>query len=251
MPVYNAGVYLREAVNSILAQSYRQFEFIPVIDGSSDNSASILSSVEDRRVRILEHEKNQGITQSLNDGIAVATGEYICRMDADDVALPHRLERQVAFLEDHKDVALAGSGTVLIDAQGARIGQEHYPESADEIRRQIFVHNPFAHSTVMIRKSVLDRCGTYDGRFLHNEDYDLWLRIVALYPTANLPDKLLLRRVHGSNITVAKETELIFYRRRTIAHAIESYYHQPLYAVYLLRPFAAYWWCRLKGFFRS
>jgi len=247
MPVYNSEMFLREAVNSILTQSYRQLELIVVNDGSTDVSAAILSSIEDKRIRVLEHERNQGITQSLNDAIAVSTGEYICRMDADDVAVPHRIERQVAFLEEHPDIALVGTGTVLIDKDGTRIGQESYPESAYEIRREIFVHNPFAHSAVMIRKSVLDRCGFYDARFLHNEDYDLWLRIVAAYPAANLRDRLLLRRVHGANITVAKETELILYRRRTLAHAMKEYYHKPFYIFYLIRPFAAYWWCRLRG----
>jgi GT2 family glycosyltransferase len=135
---------------------------------------------------------------------------------------------------------MVGTSIVLVDDRGAIIGREDYPLADAAIRKSIFVHNPFCHGSVLIRRDVLHRCGGYDARFVHNEDYDLWLRIAARYRLANLPDVLLRRRIHEGNITSRLETELTGYRIRTLAHAIVSYYRNPLYAIYLLRPALAY-----------
>jgi len=240
MPVYNCEKFLSFAIDSILGQTLRDFEFIIINDGSSDSSENIMSAYVDSRIKLIRNETNLGITRSLNRGIHAATGKYICRMDADDVSMPERLELQVKFMEDNEDIALAGSNAILINSDGVKVSEERYPGSAREIKKTIFVHNPFAHGTIMLRTSVMNECGEYDSRFLHNEDYDLWLRIAARYPLANLQEFLLQRRIHESNITVTRKTELIRFRIRTLLNAVFHYYRKPAYAVYLVRPMAAY-----------
>lgn len=239
LPVFNGERYLGSALGSILAQTFRDLECIVVNDGSTDGTAALARSFADPRLRLIEHERNLGIVASLNRGMSEAGGTYICRMDADDEALPDRIAKQAGFLDRNPHVALCGTNTVLIDASGREIGREMFPPSTGDIRRTIFVHNPFAHSSVMIRASILRQCGFYDPRFLHNEDYDLWLRIAADHDMANLPEPLIRRRVHETSISAARETELSGFRVKTLAHAMVSYYRNPLLFVYLIRPVAA------------
>jgi GT2 family glycosyltransferase len=168
-------------------------------------------------------------------------------MDADDISLPERLEKQVKYLDEQSEIMMAGTWTIRIDEKGQHQGLETYPTSHAEIRRTIFVHNPFAHGTMMLRRSVVEHLGHYDVRFLHNEDYDLWLRIVARYKAANIAEPLVLRRVHAKNITVEKELELVHYRIRTLQHAIQHYYRSPFYYVFLLRPYCAYLYRKIRA----
>lgn len=240
MPVYNARAFLNEAIDSILNQTFSDFEFLIIDDGSTDDSMAIVESYLDPRIRFLPNEANRGIVYSLNRGLEAASGKYIARMDADDVSLPDRLALQSHFLDEHPEVALVGSNTILINATGDELEREYYPTSMREIRRAIFIHNPFAHGSVMIRGEAIRQVGRYDHRFLHNEDYDLWLRIARKHQLANLKEHLLKRRIHNSNITVAKELELVRYRMKTLSHAAFCYYRRPDYAFYLLRPAFAY-----------
>jgi len=247
MPVHNGERFVSEAITSILRQTFSDFEFLIVDDGSTDSTPSILRSFHDPRIRLLTNDRQRGIVGALNRALAEARGTYIARMDADDRSAPDRLERQTAFLDREKDVALVGTAAVLIDEQGRERGRESHPAGAREIRKTIFVHNPFIHGSVAVRKSVLDECGVYDERFLHNEDYDLWLRICARHASANLPEFLLERRIHPESITSAKQRELVRYRFRTLFHAIRAYERKPLYLVYLIRPMAACVFRRLGG----
>jgi glycosyltransferase involved in cell wall biosynthesis len=240
MPVFNAESFVAGAVQSILAQTHTNFELIAIEDGSTDRTADILRSFHDKRLRIITNNGNRGIVESLNAGLGSAAGEYIARMDADDEALPERFERQLAFITLRPDVAVLGTSVQLIDESGQAIGHEGFPLTDAAIRKTMFVHNPFCHGSVLIRREVLTQCGGYDGRFLHNEDYDLWLRIGARHQLANLPDTLLRRRIHRESITSKREIELTAYRIRTLAHAVFSYYRNPLYAVYLVRPVLAF-----------
>ena len=249
MPVYNGERFLALAVESILGQTFREFELIIVDDGSTDGSARILSRFDDPRIRRLRNDRNEGITQSLNRGLELASGDYVCRMDSDDVSVPTRIERQIGFMEEHTEIAVVGSFATVIDSTGTAVDTERYPQSASDIRKTLFVHNPFAHGAVMIRSSVLKECGAYDARFLHNEDYDLWLRVAARHPLANIPEPLLHRRVHGGNITAANETQLVKYRLKTLSHAFARYYRNPFYRIFLARPAAAYLYRRIKRLF--
>ena len=250
LPVYNGERFLRDAMDSILHQTFADFEFIIIDDGSTDGTGSIIRSFKDPRIHVLRHEHNQGIVDSLNHGIQKATGKYICRMDADDVSLPTRLERQMEFLEKNSDVAVLGTNTIVINGESTEIRRESYPQSHKEIMKRIFIGNPFAHGTTVMRLEVLKESGTYDGRFLHNEDYDLWLRIASRHSLANLDEALVKRRVHGSNITVEKETELVYYRFRTLAHAVFIYYKRPWLVVFLVRPLLAFLYRSMKRVFR-
>jgi glycosyltransferase involved in cell wall biosynthesis len=246
MPVYNGERFLRPAIESILCQTFKDFEFIIVDDGSTDSSVTIIRSYSDERIRLLQNTRNLGITRTLNTGLGVSGGEYICRMDADDISLPQRLQIQIDFMDSHRKIALAGSNVILIDFAGENRGREDHPTQPNLIKRRIFVHNPFAHSSVIIRSSVLKESGYYDPQFLHNEDYDLWLRLAAKYQLANIEEPLLKRRIHEQNITVEKKSELVRYRIKTLSHAIFHYYNNPAYSVFLIRPFLAYSLRRLK-----
>ena len=251
MPVFNGEQFLLAAIESILGQGFTGFEMIVVDDGSTDNTPEILRSIRDSRLRLLRNERNLGIVAALNRGLEYASGEYICRMDADDIALPGRLEQQVSFLDANPKCVLVGTHARLIDDRGNEIGVEAPPASDAHIRRIMFVHNPFIHGSVMLRSSALRAVGRYDDRFLHNEDYDLWLRIASLHSVANLPEILVSRRIHGNAITVAHELELVRYRIRTLRHAILHYYRKPAYLVHVVRPVLAYAYRRIRKALRS
>lgn len=251
MPVYNGERFLKSAVDSVLAQTFPDIELIIVDDGSTDGSYQIAMAYSDPRVRVRRHERNLGIVEALNGGIKESLGQYICRMDADDVAVAKRIELQVRYMEKNTYLAVVGANVILIDEDGAETGLMRYALASKEIKKTIFHHNPFAHGATMIRKSVLKTCGLYDRRFLHNEDYDLWLRIAAQYEVANLPDFLLKRRVHTRSITGSRETELTGFRIRALLHAILHYYKNPFLMVYLVRPLSAYLYRRTRDMITS
>lgn len=241
MPVYNGERYLRQSIGSILAQSFSDFELIIVNDGSTDGTAMIISSFADPRIRTLVNENNSGIIIALNKGLEAATGVYLCRMDADDVSLPDRLMKQVGYMDAHPDIAVLGAGVIFIDPAGNTIRLMKFPESPEAVRRSMLVHNPFAHGSVCMRRAVVSEMGNYNLQFLHNEDYDLWLRLAAHgHRMANLPDPLVLRRIHPDAITVEKTAELARYRLKTLTHAIFSYFRKPSYLIFLVRPFFAH-----------
>ncbi len=246
LPVYNGGRFVGEAVDSILRQTFEDFEFIIVDDGSTDTTPSVLQKVRDSRIRVIKNESNKGIVYSLNRGIAEARGAYIARMDSDDVALPDRFMLQRAELGGNARLAAVGGQTVLIDGSGKERGTEVYPCSWHSIRRSMFVRNPLAHGTVLMRRSALPADGPYDARFLHNEDYALWLRLAASHELANIPAIVMKRRIHDKNITVEKELELVHYRRITLRHAVDDLFPNPLLKVHLIRPWLAFHARRLK-----
>lgn len=240
MPVYNAGQYLTDSIQSILSQTFKDFEFIIIDDGSTDKSIDVIQSFQDKRILLMLNEKNLGITATLNKGLSVAKGKFICRMDADDIAVNTRLERQINFLQNHPSISIIGSRATLIDEKGNIIGEETVPQNPKEINRIKFIHNPFIHATVIFRKILVDKYGMYDSRRKHNEDYDLWLRYTKNEQGFNLDDKLILRRIHKRSITASKEIELVQKRFLTLYHAIISYYSNPFLFIYLIRPLAAY-----------
>ncbi|HEV3481455.1 MAG TPA: glycosyltransferase [Candidatus Acidoferrales bacterium] len=202
MSVFNGQTFLREAVESILAQTFTDFEFIIVDDGSTDKTAEILSGYakRDNRVRVISQE-NRGRAESLNRGIALATAPLIARMDADDISLPHRLKEQVDFLDSHPEVGLLGGAYQRIDAKGRARGITRFPASDSEIRTVILQYNPMSHPAAIMRKDVALASGRYRTAFRESEDYDLWLRMAERTRLANLDQVVLQYRIHAHQVS--------------------------------------------------
>lgn len=216
MPVFNDDIFLLDAVESILRQTFRSFEFLIIDDGSTDGTAELLAAIRDPRLRVLHNEKHLGLTCSLKLGIEQAQGLYIARMDADDIALPERLEKQVSFLSTHQEVGILGSDCYVIDQHGRDVGYLPMPEADLQIRWTSLLANPFAHPTVMIRRNVLVQNGlNYDETFNTAQDYELWTRMLRYTRGANLPKPLIQYRVrHGITI---KQREVQLNNHDTIA----------------------------------
>lgn len=198
MSIYNGEKQLRESIESILNQTFTDFEFIIVNDGSTDGSLEIIESYIDSRIQIIDNEENIGLTKSLNKAIKKARGKYIARQDADDISLPTRLELQHEYLEKHPEVALLGTGIYVINEMG------------DEIEKRIMHPNPkksllngnrFIHGSVMFRKSVIDEIGAYNETLKYAQDYELWLRMSKEYDDLrNLTAPLYKLRMHRGSI---------------------------------------------------
>lgn len=202
MAVYNGDRYLREAIESILAQTFQDFEFLIINDGSTDSTKEVLLSYNDPRIRLVDNGHNLGLTRSLNKGLALAEGRFIARQDADDISEPERLARQVAFLETHPEVALVGTWYKEIDDRGNSIGDRELPCDSTQIRWDLLFYCPFVHSSVMFCKStVLEQIGFYDEAFIYAQDYDLWSRIARCLLVANLNECLMKLRLNPSSMT--------------------------------------------------
>jgi glycosyltransferase involved in cell wall biosynthesis len=199
MSVYDSEKYLREAIDSILSQSFKDFEFIIIDDGSTDRSAEIISSYDDPRIRAVSNATNLGLPASLNRGLDIAAGEYIARMDADDVSLPERLARQVSYMDAHPEIAASGTWAKDIDADGREFSTRCLP-FGERMKYEFWRPSPIVHPSAIIRKSHLGSL-RYDIRLPHAQDYDLWLALRARHELGNLPEFLLLYRVHPGSIT--------------------------------------------------
>lgn len=218
MPAHNAVRYLEAAIESVLAQDYPAFELLVVDDGSTDGTSEVLArfAARDARVRWLRNERNLGIVATRNRLLAEADAQakYLAVLDADDVCLEGRLQKQVEFLERHPDHAAVGCHTLIIDDQGRPVGERRYPTSNAQLRGVMTRYNPLAQSAVMLRRSALDAVGHYDPRYPRCQDYDLWLRLASRFPLANLDEALVGYRVSQ---TQGKRTHLTESLRLTIA----------------------------------
>ncbi len=208
MSVYNNDKYVKIAIDSILHQTYKDYELIIIDDGSTDTTPQIIDTyINHPQVRIIHKQKNEGLQKALNLGISQAKGEYIARLDADDIALPTRLEQQVKYLDQHPEVALLGSCFYTCNDIGQITGKITIPLTNKELQEEIPKHNRFGHSTVMLRKSTLVQLNGYDESFISSEDYDLWLRIAEVAEMANLEQFLTIYRMHAKQITYIKRQE--------------------------------------------
>lgn len=200
MPVYNGEKYLRPAIESILSQTYRDFEFLILDDGSTDASAAIVGSYGDARIRFLTNPRRLKLSGALNRGMDEARGSLIARMDADDIARPERLARQVAFFRENREVGICGAWVRRFGSGKPRIDRN--PTASPEIRAYTLFECPFSHPSVMFNKNLFAAAGLrYDGDFYPTEDYELWTRAVHLFPCANIPEVLLDYRVHQGGMT--------------------------------------------------
>ncbi len=200
MAVYNGERYLREAVESILGQTFTDFEFIIIDDGSQDHSLSILQdlSQKDRRIRIIENRENLGLSASLNKGIRAARGEYIARMDADDISNPERFEKQVAFMDAHPEVGVCGTWVEYI---GDINDVLKLPLTHDAIHARLLFENALAHPSVTMRASLIRRENLYyDEDIRYAQDYELWSRAVTRTKLANVGRILVQHRTHSQRV---------------------------------------------------
>ncbi|MGH9419932.1 MAG: glycosyltransferase family 2 protein [Thermoanaerobaculia bacterium] len=212
MCVYNGEAEVGEAIDSILAQSHRDFEFLIIDDGSTDATPGIIASYDDSRIRILRNPENRGLTYSLNAGLREARGPLVARQDADDISYPDRLSRQLAFLESNPEIAAVGTQFDSIDERGRRLRSHLWMkcETSLGIRWQLMFENPFVHTAVMFRRDVvLDRLGGYDERFRTNQDFELWSRLGLAYPLANLHESLVACRGRRLSLSARYSSEAI------------------------------------------
>jgi glycosyltransferase involved in cell wall biosynthesis len=200
MSVYNAEKYLAESIESILGQTYRDFEFIIINDGSTDNSANIIKTYKDTRIKYF-YQKNQGLSVALNFGIGRAKGKYIARMDADDISLPQRFEKQLDFMDEYSDIGLLGTNIEVIDKDNAFRSVISLLTQPDDLKFGEVFCNQVAHGTVFIRREILKKSGLYDSSMEPAEDADLWRRISHYTKMANLKEPLYRYREHGAGVT--------------------------------------------------
>ncbi|MFC1591413.1 glycosyltransferase family 2 protein [Thermodesulfobacteriota bacterium] len=207
MPVFNAEKHLLDAMDSILNQTFADFEFLIINDGSADRSCEIISSYADARIRLVHNDTNLGVEKTLNKGFTLAKGDYIARMDSDDISLPARLEKQVAFMQAHKHIAVCGT---WIETFGATHRTHKYPGSHKDICCRLLFETALAHPSVMLRRNVLLQSSLlYDEthQYRRAEDYDLWVRISKIFDLANIGEVLLKYRQHESNVGQLHKTE--------------------------------------------
>lgn len=198
LPVYNAEKYVSQAIDSILKQTFEDFELLIINDGSTDESEEIIFSFKDPRIRYLKNTQNRKLVDTLNKGIESARGEYIARMDADDISLPARLQKQVSFLDNNPLVGVCGT---WYQNFGVRNNVVKTPVDDTSIKTFLFFNSPFCHPTVVFRKELLLRHNLKYDNILYAEDYMLWVKLSRLTEMANMPEVLLLYREHEKNIS--------------------------------------------------
>jgi glycosyltransferase involved in cell wall biosynthesis len=205
MSVYNGEKYLQEAIDSILGQTFKDFEFLIVNDGSTDKTGEVLESYHDPRIRIITNEKNIGLTKSLNKGLMLASGEYIARQDADDISMPERLKKEVEFLEQNINVGLVGTDYLFTNEKGKVVHIVKCLNGSRELRTKLLEGNQFGHGSVMLRRECIDKVGTYREEFKFSQDYDFYLRIAEVYDVANISEPLYKWRINIESVSVKKK----------------------------------------------
>jgi glycosyltransferase involved in cell wall biosynthesis len=221
MPVYNSELYVGEAIESILAQSFPDFEFIILNDGSTDKSEKIILSYKDERICYFKNSQNLKLAATLNKGLELANSEYIARMDSDDIAVPERLMKQIQFLDQNPEVGICGSNVELIGKWNF-ITELSY--TSNDIEAELLLKNPVFHPTVMFRKSIVDKHRIrYNPSFEHLEDYYFWAELSRITKIVNLENVLVKYRWHEENISVThkevqceKASEVILFKLQSI-----------------------------------
>lgn len=205
LPVYNAAGFLKPCMESILQQSFADLELIIINDGSTDNSVAIIHSFQDPRIRLINNDGNKGLIYSLNKAVELSAGKYIARMDADDICLPQRIEKQKELLESKIYISVTACPVQFINERNERTDMRWKEDeeniSAAKIRKEMASGNCIAHPSIMARAEVL-KAHPYPLNQKHTEDYALWLQLMAEgYEFEKVPEKLLLYRVHESSVT--------------------------------------------------
>lgn len=231
LPAYNAAMYITQTINSLLQQTFTNFELLIVDDGSADNTVSIIKNFTDRRIVLIQNEHNLGLVKTLNKAAKLCKGKYIARMDADDIALPERLQLQKKFLDVHSSVAVVGGWVNFINEKNEVTGEwnlDRQTNTAAAIKKALIKENCIAHPTVMIRTEILQNF-LYSKKQQHIEDYDLWLRLTACgYAIEKVSQPVLNYRVHAASVTGTKLKQTNFYfknfncKRRFITECLQK-----------------------------
>lgn len=235
MPAYNADKYIGNAIESILKQSYNNFEFIIVEDGSTDSTLNIIKNFKnrDKRIILIKNKENEGVTRSLNKALKLSKGKYVIRMDADDWSYPKRFESQIKLMEEHPEVVVSGSYVEVCNDKLKTKYIRRYHCDDVTIRKHLFRYSPFAHPATIWKAAILKR-ERYDDRVNFCEDYELYFRVGKLGKFMNLSQPLLKLRMHPNSVSVKvsnfqlKTTVLI----RFNAVLLHKYYMSPFDKLY-------------------
>jgi glycosyltransferase involved in cell wall biosynthesis len=211
MAVYNGEKYIREAIDSILSQTMRDFEFIIVNDGSKDRTLEIIESYTDKRIVIVNNKKNLGLIDSLNKGLELARGKYIARLDHDDIAIPYRLYTQYSFMENHPYIDVVGSWTECIDPNGKSVKISRNVTDPILIKYEFIFNNVMLHSSIFFKTDLVRKNGGYSKEFIHSEDYEMYSNPQRELRCANIPEVLFKLRLHENSITGSVDTQPLVY----------------------------------------
>jgi len=225
MSVYNGVTHLKKSIDSILNQTFKNFEFIMIDDASIDSSLQIIQSYQakDNRIILIRNEKNLGLTKSLNKALTIAKGKLVARQDADDLSVETRLEKQYEFLMENPDIILISSSASIIDSKGNEIHPKHYKLSSEQIEKYLRRQNVIVHGSVMFRKNEIMELGGYREHFRYAQDYDLWLRIIDKHKIYILPEYLYKVKISLENLSIgncilqeefAKIAKKFYYERK-------------------------------------
>ncbi|MBN1405367.1 MAG: glycosyltransferase [Candidatus Omnitrophica bacterium] len=243
MSVYNGQKHLKKSVDSILNQTFNDFEFITINDGSTDETRKIFESYKDERLRIVHLDKNIGIPKAKNMALKMAKGRYVAIADADDIYLPDRLKKQRDFLENNPDVGLVASAHYIIDENDNVVGRRSYIGADRIFRKKLIIGNIFCHSTVMLRKEVFDKVGLYDEAWEISLDYEFYFRVVKYYKLAALKDFLVYYRITPTGISSTMNRKQRLYAIKAQIKAIKerqygfgSYFYVLYSALHMLSP---------------
>lgn len=202
MPVFNSEQFVAEAIESILNQTFKDFEFLILDDASTDKSFEIIKDFEkkDPRIKVYQNEKNIGVVESRNKLISLSKGKYIAWLDSDDIAIKNRFEKQINFVEAHPEIGMVGAYPVIIDENSKKTGKWWFETDPQKLKIELFFHSPFLSSSVLIRKSCLPQ-NFYDSKFPVAEDFDLYSRISELCETANIAEFLVKYRINSNGLS--------------------------------------------------
>ncbi len=207
MPVYNGEKYVKEAVDSVLNQSFKDFELIIVDNHSTDNTVNIIKSYTDPRIKIIENSENKGLIGSLNIGLKECSGTYTARLDHDDIALPHRFETQFKFMDTHPEIDLVGSWTECIDTKGKSFKISRNPSNPMVIKYELLFNNVMFHSSIFFKTELIKSNGGYSTDFVHSEDYELYSRPNKELACSNIQEVLFKLRIHSDSITGSNDSQ--------------------------------------------
>ncbi|AIU69544.1 hypothetical protein TEU_03845 [Thermococcus eurythermalis] len=249
LPVANEPLkYVKLSLRSIINQTYRNLEIIVLVDRPDNKEVVEYIKAEqerDNRIRLHVNQRPLGLTKTLNVGISMASGVYIARMDADDISLPTRIERQVAFMEQNPDYGLCGTKAYFINEEGKlilnpKISLNNNIVTHENIQRAILRFNPFIHSSILLRTQTLEQIGGYNERFETSQDYELWLRVCRRYKCYILPKRLILYRIRTHGISYSKMRTSLKYSLCARYLAITKYGYPKWGIIYLIWPTISY-----------